>query len=202
MKILLTGFEPFGGEKINPSWEAVRGVGEEIPGAAIERLCLPVEWRRGQEMLSQAIERLRPDCVLMTGQAGGCAGVSIERVAINLCETGIADNAGEQKCGEAVEPDGPTAYFATYPYREMLAALRAAKIPASFSFSAGAYLCNCVMYRALHLQATAYPKMAAGFLHLPYLPEQTQDKPSMPLETMVRALEACLSAIAGPGRAG
>ena len=195
MKLLITGFEPFGGEKINPSWEAVRGMGE-IPGTEVTKLHLPVEWDRAQAILQAKIHELNPDCVLMCGQAGGRAGVTIERVAINLCETAAPDNEGVTKIGEPVEKGGPDAYFATYPYRAMLDALKAAEIPSSFSFSAGAYLCNCVMYRALHMQATVYPSMQAGFIHLPYLPEQTQDKPSLPLEVQTKAIEVIASAIA------
>ena len=195
MNILLTGFEPFGGETINPSWEAVRR-GKQVPGATFKRLRLPVEWDEGQELLTQAIRDLRPDCVLMCGQAGGRAGISIERVAVNLMEAGAPDNAGVAHAGDPIEPEGPGGYLATYPYRAMLAALKDADIPAAYSFTAGAYLCNCVMYRALHLAATEFPGMRAGFIHLPFLPEQTQDKPSLPLETMVRAIELCLRAIA------
>ena len=198
MMILVTGFEPFGGEAINPSWEAVRRI-PRLPGVTYKRMRLPVEWGRGQALLEQAVRDLRPDCVLLCGQAGGRSGVSIERVAINLMETSAPDNAGVSHMGDPVQAHGPDAYFATYPYRAMLAALKAADVPAAYSYSAGAYLCNCVMYRALHLAATELPGMQAGFIHLPYLPEQTTDRPSLPLETQVKALELCLTAIAGEG---
>lgn len=195
MNILITGFEPFGGEAVNPSWEAVRRI-PRIPGASFKRCRLPVEWVEGQALLAEAIRDLRPDCVLMCGQAGGRAGVSIERVAVNLMEAKAPDNAGVVHLGDAIEPHGPSAYFATYPYQAMLAALQKAEIPATYSFTAGCYLCNCVMYRALHLAATELPGMRAGFIHLPYLPEQTAEKPSLPLETMVEALTVLVRTIA------
>ena len=194
MTILITGFEPFGGEAINPSWEAVRRI-PKIDSVSFKRMRLPVEWGSAQALLEQAVRDLRPDCVLLCGQAGGRSGVSIERVAVNLMEAGAPDNAGVSHMGDPIEPHGPDAYFATYPYRAMLSALKEAEIPAAFSFSAGAYLCNCVMYRALRLAATEFPGMQAGFIHLPYLPEQTADKPSLPLEAQVRALEICVKTI-------
>lgn len=196
MRILITGFRPFNGQTINPSWQAVRGMAE-IPGVELIRRELPVEYFTSRELLRQWIAELQPDCVLCTGQAGGRAKVSIERVAINLCEASIPDEAGVALKDTPIVPGGEAAYFATYPHEAMLNALTAAEIPAAYSFSAGAYICNHVMYTAL--EAARGTAMTAGFIHLPFLPEQTQDQPSMPLPMQIRALETIVQAIAKAG---
>lgn len=195
MRILVTGFMPFDGQKINPSWQAVQRMGE-IPGVEMIRRELPVEYFTSRTLLNQLIDEFRPDCVLCTGQAGGRAKVSIERVAINLCEASIPDEAGVLLKDTPIVPDGKNAYFSTYPHQKMLEKLQAAEIPAAYSFSAGAYICNHVMYTALETAQQRYPQMQAGFIHLPFLPEQTQDMPSMPLEMQTRALEQIVQAIA------
>ena len=194
MKVLITGFRPFNGQVVNPSWQAVQGMAE-IPGVELIRRELPVEYFTSRDLLNRLIDDFRPDCVLCTGQAGGRAKVSIERVAINLCEASIPDEAGVLLKDTPIVPGGESAYFATYPHEAMLTALNAAEIPAAYSFSAGAYICNHVMYTALEAASLRYPGMIAGFIHLPFLPEQTQDQPSLPLEMQIRALETIVRSI-------
>lgn len=194
MKMLITGFRPFNGQAVNPSWQAVQGMAE-IPGVELIRRELPVEYFTSRDLLNRMIDELQPDCVLCTGQAGGRAKVSIERVAINLCEASIPDEAGVLLKDAPIVPGGENAYFATYPHEAMLTALNAAEIPAAYSFSAGAYICNHVMYTALEAARLRHPGMITGFIHLPYLPEQTQDQPSMPLDVQIRALETIVRSI-------
>lgn len=194
MKVLITGFRPFNGQVVNPSWQAVQGMAE-IPGVELIRRELPVEYFTSRDLLNRLIDDFRPDCVLCTGQAGGRAKVSIERVAINLCEASIPDEAGVLLKDTPIVPGGESAYFATYPHEAMLTALNAAEIPAAYSFSAGAYICNHVMYTALEAAQLRHPGMIAGFIHLPFLPEQTQDQPSLPLEMQIRALETIVRSI-------
>lgn len=189
MRILVTGFAPFGGETVNPSWEAVRRL-PEMEGMA--RAELPVDWAEGPRLLQALIGERKPDTVLLCGQAGGRAKVCLERVAINLCEGKTPDNAGCIRMGEPVAPEGPAAYFSTADTGRMLAALEAAGIPAQYSFSAGTYLCNAVLYTALHTAAARGNGMKAVFIHLPYLPQQAE--PSLPLETQAEALRLCVEA--------
>lgn len=191
MKILFTGFEPFGLEKINPSWEAVRRLPEEVEGVQIRRLLLPVEYDRVEYLLKGAMEMKMPDAVICVGQAGGRAAVTPEFVAINRKDAPSPDNAGVLYDGVPVDPAGPAAYFATIPVKAITAALRESGIPAAVSYSAGTYVCNSTMYRLLHLLAAEYPKVQGGFIHVPYACEQAArhpQQPSMSLETMVRAL--------------
>ena len=195
MRILITGFMPFDGQKINPSWQAVCRMAD-IPGVEMIRRELPVEYFTARDQLNNLIDEFRPDCVLCTGQAGGRAKVSIERVAINLCEASIPDEAGVLLKDTPIVPGGENAYFSTYPHQKMLEALQAEEIPAAYSFTAGAYICNHVMYTALETAQQKYPQMQAGFIHLPFLPEQTTEHPSMPLDVQTRALEVIVQAIA------
>ena len=203
MKILVTGFDPFGGESVNPSWMAVEKLTDTVPGADIIKRSLPVVWFKALDLLESYIEELKPDVVVMCGQAGGADSMRIERVGINLCEARIADNDGVKLVGDPILKDGPTAYFSTFPYRAMFAAVEEAGIAVKHSFSAGAYLCNHVLYGALHLAETKYPGMKAGFIHVPFLPEQTEGKPegtpSMPLETIAKAIQIMVETIAKEG---
>lgn len=196
MKILLTGFEPFGGSAMNPSTLVVQKLGTDGIATAI----LPVDRVGGPEALLAALDQHQPDVLLMLGQAAGRATISIERVAINLMDYRIADNSGQLVSDEAIAPDGPAAYFATVPVRAMLNALLAAGIPAALSLSAGAYLCNQVMYAALHHIAQRNFATRAGFVHLPMLPEQAaaekREWPSMALATMVAGVDVLMGVIA------
>lgn len=200
MKILLTGFEPFGGEKVNPAYEAVIRLPEEIAGARIVKLELPTVFRRSAQQLEQAVREERPDVVLCVGQAGGRADISVEKVAINLMDARIADNAGYRPSDEPIREGGETAYFSTVPVKSMVEAVRACGIPAHVSYSAGTYVCNFILYELLAMASERYPQMWGGFIHVPYEPAQTVGKaaetPSMPVETIADGLKAAVEVTA------
>jgi pyroglutamyl-peptidase len=200
MKLLLTGFEPFGGSKINPSEQVVRALARENLGAIkLSTVILPVDRVHGPAALIRAYEEHQPDAVLCLGEASKRMAISIERVAINLLDFRLADNAGNQTVDEPIVRDAPAAYFVTLPVRAMLNAVHACGVPAELSLSAGAFLCNQVTYALLHYLAQEKLKTPAGFVHLPALPEQVIDKqpliPSMSLETMLQGINAAIGAI-------
>ncbi|HEX3348843.1 MAG TPA: pyroglutamyl-peptidase I [Acetobacteraceae bacterium] len=194
--VLLTGFEPFGGEPVNPSLEAVDALGLTPPAdIRLATAILPCSYARTLPTLRRAIAEHRPDAVVCVGQAGGRNDLSIERIAINVDDGRTPDNDGVQRIDSPVIGGGPAAYFATLPIKAMLAAVREGGVPASVSHSAGTFLCNHAMYGALHMAATERPAMRAGFIHVPYLPEQAARHPgacSMAIETLVRGLRAAL----------
>lgn len=196
MKILATGFAPFGGQMINPSWEAVKALENVNIDAQVRCVCLPVEWKAGPETLGKEIEAFLPDCVLMCGQAGGRAKISLERVAFNLCDCKAPDNVGLLLQGEPIVPHAPSALAATYPFAAMRAALEKAGLPVEYSWDAGRYICNEVLYTALLLARQEYPGMRAGFVHLPFLPGQREGAPCMALEEQKRAVRTLVCAIA------
>ena len=198
MKILVTGFEPFGGESRNPSAEAVERLPDRIGNAEIIKLILPVVRGKSAEAAKRAVEEHHPDVVLSIGQAGGRAAVSVERVAVNLDDYRIADNGGNQPVDEPVVSGGPDGYFCTVPVKKMVDAIQKEEIPASQSLSAGTFVCNHLMYATLHFLAEYAPNTKFGFIHIPYLPEQVADRPAMPsmsLELAVRALKAAIEVI-------
>ncbi len=201
MRILFTGFAPFGGERINPAWEAVTRLPDTIAGADIRRLELPTAFRASGDLLADALEHLRPDAVLCVGQAGGRAAVTPERIAVNLMDARIPDNDGFCPVDMPVCPDGPAAYFSTLPLRDIEARIRRLGIPVSLSCSAGTFVCNCLMYRLLRLAEQYYPAMRAGFIHVPYEEGQCVGKPAgtpcLPLAQTVRALSAAAEAVVG-----
>ena len=162
MKIMMTGFEPFGGESMNPALEAVRRLPDRVAGAEIVKVELPTVYGRAGEVLEEAVRRELPDAVLCVGQAGGRSGILVERVAINLRDTKAPDNGGRQPVDEAVREDGPAAYFSSVPVKRMVAAIREAGIPAFLSYSAGTFVCNDILYSLLHLAARDYPAMKGG----------------------------------------
>jgi pyroglutamyl-peptidase len=201
-RILLAGFDPFGGEPINPSWEAVRAMhGKRLGGHRVVALQLPTEFAGSLRMLKAAVKETRPTILLGVGQAGGRAQLSIERVAINLIDARIPDNAGAQPVDDPVIAGAPAAYFSTLPIKAMLAALQSRDLPAEISNSAGTYVCNHVAYAMLHLAAKRRG-MRAGFLHIPFLPEQAARRhgtASMAQADVQRGLEIILrAAIATP----
>ena len=198
MKVLVTGFTPFGGEQINPSWEAVKRLPEHIGEMTITKREIPTEFDAACAALRAAMDELRPDAVLSVGQYGGANGIRVERVAINLRDARIADNAGAKPMDEPVVPGAPDAYFATLPTRRIVEKLRGEDIPAQLSYSAGTFVCNNLLFCALHESARKFPAARCGFVHVPYLPEQAKDgsAPSMSLALMVRALTAALKTIA------
>ena len=198
MKILVTGFTPFGGETVNPSWEAVRRLPDCIGDARLFKREIPTEFAASADALRAAMAELHPDAVLCVGQYGGASCIRVERVAVNLRDARIADNAGGKPEDEAVVPGAPDAYFATIPTRRIVETLRENDIPAQLSYSAGTFVCNNLLYCALHESAQKFPATRCGFVHVPYLPEQAKDgsAPSMSLALMVRALTAALETIA------
>lgn len=198
MKILLTAFDPFGGEKINPALEAVKLVADQVAGAAIVKLVVPTVFGKSVEVVREAMEREQPDVVLCIGQAGGRFDVTPERVAINVDDARIADNEGNQPMCTPIFADGEPAYFSTLPIKAMAQAIRDAGLPSSVSNSAGTFVCNHLMYGVLYHIAKTFPKMLGGFIHVPFIPEQVVTRtgaPYMALADITRALEAALSAI-------
>jgi pyroglutamyl-peptidase len=169
MKILVTGFEPFGGAAENASQAAVRLLPARIAGAAVVRETLPTRFGPAADRLAALIARESPTHVLCVGEAGARAELSVERVAINIADARIADNAGEQPIDTPVVAGGPAAYFATLPIKAMVAAIRAAGLPAAVSNSAGTYVCNHAFYSLMHLVAGRTPALRAGFIHVPTL---------------------------------
>jgi len=198
MRVLVTGFTPFGGEQINPSWEAVKRLPERIGEMTITKREIPTEFDAACAALRAAMDALRPDAVLAVGQYGGANGVRVERVAVNLRDARIADNAGAKPVDEPVVPGAPAAYFATLPTRRIVEKLRGEDIPAQLSYSAGTFVCNNLLFCALHESTQKFPAARCGFVHVPYLPEQAKDgsAPSMSLALMVKALTAALKTIA------
>jgi pyroglutamyl-peptidase len=199
LRVLLTGFTPFGGEGVNPSEIAVRALAEDPPpGLALAAAILPVTYAGALPALRAAIDHHDPDVVLGTGLAGGRTHIAVERIAINIDDAPVPDNDGVHRIELPVVPGGPAAYFATVPIKAMAAAIRAAGVPAEVSQSAGTFLCNHVFYHACHMAAVARPPRRAGFLHLPWLPEQVAERPgaaSMALPTLLRGLRAALAAL-------
>ena len=199
MKILVTGFDPFGGETVNPAFEAVKLLPDTIAGAEVIKLEIPTVFSKSGPAVEAGIKKYQPDVVLNIGQAGGRSCVTIERVAINLAEARIPDNDGEQPVDEPLQADGAPAYFATVPVKAMVQNIRDHKIPCHLSYTAGTYVCNCVMYNVLYMTATRYPDIRAGFIHVPYAAEQVVDKPNgtpfMSLEQIAESLTYAIEAI-------
>ncbi len=195
--VLVTGFEPFGGETTNPSWEICTQLPGEIAGVRVERLRVPCEFRRAIEVIAEAIERHHPTLVISLGLAGGRNRLGVERVAINVDDARIPDNAGAQPVDDLIAPNGPPAYFATLPVKAMVAAVRAAGVPVELSNSAGTYVCNHVMYGVLHYLAASGHRARAGFIHVPYSEREALDKreaPSMAIASMVKGVQAAIAA--------
>jgi pyroglutamyl-peptidase len=195
--VLVTGFECFGGERINPSWEICNRLPRTLGGYRVETVRVPCEFRRAIEVVAEAIERYQPVLVLCLGQAGGRTHVSVERVAINVDDASIEDNGGMRPIDEPIALNGPAAYFATLPVKAMAAAMREARVPAEVSNSAGTYVCNHLMYGVLHYLAGTDNEARAGFVHVPYAEEQVLDKPGKPaiaIATMARGIEAAIAA--------
>ncbi|MBR6767167.1 MAG: pyroglutamyl-peptidase I [Clostridia bacterium] len=193
-KVLITGFDPFGGESINPSWEAVNRLPDRIGNCVLTKLQIPTVFEKAAQMALRAAEEIRPDVIISVGQAGGRSGVTPEVIGINLREARIPDNEGNQPEAVPVCKDGPAAYFSTLPVRDMVKAVSEAGIPASLSYSAGAFVCNDVLYTLLHrMDGTS---VRTGFIHVPFLPEQAGDKyPSLSLEKIIQALEAAITVL-------
>ncbi|MBQ1377778.1 MAG: pyroglutamyl-peptidase I [Lachnospiraceae bacterium] len=194
-KILITGFDPFGGEAINPSWEAVKRM-QAPEGIDLYKLQVPTEFERCLRVVEAAIREYRPDAVLCVGMAGGRDAVTPEMIGINMDDARIPDNAGDARQDTPVVAGGPAAYFATLPVKKMAKAIEDAGVKARISYTAGTFVCNHLLYGLLHYAAENCPELKAGFIHVPALPEQAADpsRPSMPLEQIVTALEAAVRA--------
>lgn len=192
-KILLTGFEPFGGESINPSWLAVKALhGRQVLRHTVVAAQLPTVFDASLHELRALLHQHRPALVICVGQAGGRAPLSLERVAINVNDAPIADNAGAQPVDTLVQAGAPAAYFTTLPIKAMLAALREEGVPAEVSQTAGTFVCNHVFFGLMHALATQpeFGHARGGFVHVPWLPEQ--GSPSMPLDDIVRGLHTAV----------
>ncbi|MGF6835328.1 pyroglutamyl-peptidase [Paenarthrobacter sp. TE4293] len=190
--ILLTGFEPFGTDDLNPSWLAVMRAREilQAEGLTVETVELPCVFGESAAALDEAMDRISPDIVVSVGLAGGRERVSLERVAINCDDARIPDNKGQRPIDEEVVRGGPAAYFSSLPIKAALRNLQIAGIRGEVSQSAGTYVCNHVFYALMHRLASK-PRVRGGFVHVPYLPEQVSPDgitPSMPLEAMAEAV--------------
>lgn len=192
-KLLITGFDPFGGESINPAWEAVRLLPDVIRDFELVKLEIPTVFGAAAQVVIDKAEEIHPDAIISVGQAGGRAAVTPEMVGINLRYASIPDNMGALPCDIPIAEGGPAAYFSTLPVRAMAKAICDAGLPGAVSYSAGSFVCNDVLYSLLHhFDETA---VRAGFIHVPFLPEQTKDKPSLPLDKTIAALCAAIEAI-------
>ena len=198
MKILLTAFDPFGGASINPAWEAVSRVADQIGSAEVHKLMVPTVFGKAEEKVNFLANSLDVDAVICVGQAGGCYEITLERVAVNLDDASIPDNEGNRPVDCPITPGGSNAYFATLPVKEIVASLRNAGIPAALSLSAGTYVCNHLFYRIMEEIHLHHSNRICGFMHVPFLPEQTVNRsrtPSMSLELMIRAIELAIEKI-------
>lgn len=197
MKILLTGFDPFGDDKINPSIELVKRIDEKIDSAKIFKIEIPTVFKKSGEILEENIKKIRPDVILSIGQAGGRSAISLERIAINIDDARIFDNLGEKPIDEKIRINGENAYFSNLPIKKIVEEIKKENIPAEISNSAGTFVCNHLMYEALYL-AKKYKNIRAGFIHIPYLPEQVINKtniPSMDLENSLKAINIAIKTI-------
>ncbi len=198
MKILITGFTPFGGEKVNPSYEAVKKLDCEILGAKIVTMEIPTVFRKSIEVLEKAIDTENPDVVLCIGQAGGRFEISVERVGINVDDARIKDNEGNQPIDEIIYDDGKNAYFSSLPIKAMVKKMRENNVPASVSNTAGTFVCNHIMYGLLYLIDKKYPDIKGGFIHVPFITEQVMDKrntPAMTTDQIIKGLTCAIEAI-------
>ena len=198
MKLLLTAFSPFGGEKINPSLEAIKLVKDKILETDIIKLEVPTVFGKSIKIVADTIEKEKPDYVLCIGQAGGRESITPERVAINIDDARIPDNEGNQPIDTPIFADGEAAYFSNLPVKAMVEAIKKEGLKSSLSNSAGTYVCNHLMYGVLYALDKKYKGAKGGFIHVPYITEQTvdkPDKPSMPLADIIRGLEAAIKAI-------
>ena len=200
MKVLVTGFEPFGGETVNPAQQIVERLPQQVAGAQVVRRIVPCVFGRSIEAVRQAVEQERPDVVICIGQSGGRDAICPERVAINISDARIPDNAGNQPIDEPIFADGQNAYFSTLPIKAIAATVRQAGIPCQVSNTAGTYVCNHLMYGLLYHIQRSFPGVRGGFIHVPFLPQQVEQKPgtpSLPLDDMVQAIliaiETCVN---------
>jgi pyroglutamyl-peptidase len=195
-KVLVTGFEPFGGEPVNPALEAIKLLATKtFVNVEVITKKLPAVFHKSNRILKIAMDEVKPDIVICVGQAGGRSDITVERVAINVDDAKIPDNEGNQPIDARIVEDGPAAYWSGLPIKAIVEKMREAGVPASISQSAGTFVCNHTFYGLSHLIATEYPGIRGGFIHIPYLPEQAArhpGAPSMSLEIIVRSLEVAI----------
>ncbi|SHH54474.1 pyroglutamyl-peptidase I [Thermosipho atlanticus] len=192
MKILLTGFDPFNGEKINPSWEAIKRFPKMIGGANILKTKIPTVFYKSIQKLEEIIEKERPNIVICVGQAGGRTDITVERVAININDAKIPDNEKNQLIDTPIFEDGKNAYFSNLPIKAIVKEIRKNNIPASISNTAGTFVCNHLMYGLLYLIDKKYPNIKGGFIHVPYIHKQVLNKPNIPsmsLKDIIKGLK-------------
>lgn len=196
MKILVTGFNPFGKQKVNPAIEVVKRLPNQIAGAQIIKLEIPTEFKRSAKVVHEAIEKDHPDYVIDIGQAGGRKGITPERVAINL-DDGAPDNIGDNSVDQQIAKDGQAAYFVQLPVKAIVKAIRKIGIPSGLSTTAGTYVCNHIMYSVQYMRDKEFPHLKAGFIHIPFLPSQTIGKfsklPSLTLAQDVKGITTALA---------
>ncbi|MGX7091692.1 pyroglutamyl-peptidase I [Hutsoniella sourekii] len=198
MKILITGFDPFGGEAINPAIEAVKRLPDTIAGAEIIKVEIPTVFHKSAEVMRDKVRQHQPDVIINIGQAGGRTGITPERVAINQDDARIEDNEGNQPIDVVIQEDGENAYFSSLPIKAMVEAIHQAGLPASVSNTAGTFVCNHIMYQTLYLIDKEFPHVLGGFVHIPYMMQQVVDKPdqaAMNLDDIARGLEAAVEAV-------
>ncbi|MGG7142146.1 pyroglutamyl-peptidase I [Clostridium nigeriense] len=198
MKILITGFDPFGGESINPALEAVKKLPDTILGQEVIKIEIPTVFRKSLEKIEENIQKHNPDVVISIGQAGGRFGITPERVAINMDDARIKDNEGNQPIDISIYEDGEAAYFSNLPIKAMVKEMNDNGIPASVSNTAGTFVCNHVMYGILYLVDKKYPNIRGGFIHVPYIPSQVTTKPntpSMSIDDIAKGLELSIKAV-------
>ncbi|MDK9866856.1 MULTISPECIES: pyroglutamyl-peptidase I [Staphylococcus] len=198
MNILVTGFDPFGGERINPALEAVKLLPDEIEGHKIDKLEIPTVFHKSKEVVVEQLRQKEYDIVLAIGQAGGRFELTPERVGINIDDARIPDNEGNQPIDEAIQTTGASAYFSNLPVKRMTEAIKSQGVPARLSNTAGTFVCNHILYQLGYLQATQFPNIKFGFIHVPFIPEQVTDKPekpSMSIQTIAKGLKAALEAV-------
>lgn len=198
-KILVTGFDPFGGESINPAFEAVKLLPDTIQDVQIIKLEVPTVFGKGPQKTIDAIEEYQPDYVLCIGQAGGRSQLTPEFVGINYAQARIPDNEGNQPMNQPLVPGAPQAYFSTLPVQAMVEKIKSKGIPASVSYTAGTYVCNAMLYCVMHALYTKYPTIKGGFMHVPFALEQAVNQPAgtpaMNLQDIAKGIEAALEAI-------
>ena len=198
-KLLITGFDPFGGESINPSWEAVKLLPDIVGDYEIHKMEIPTVFYKAFEMISKKAEEIKPDVIIAVGQAGGRKEITPERVGINLMDASIPDNEGNKINDKAIIENGENAYFTTLNVKKMVEAIKEAGLPASVSLSAGAFVCNNVLY--LLLDKYKGTNVKAGFIHVPFIPSQLENKknkeilPSMEICDIAKGLEAAIKVV-------
>lgn len=195
MKVLITGFDPFNGESINPAFEAIKLLPNIISNANIIKLEIPTVFEKSVENVKKAIEKHNPDIIISVGQAGGRSSITIERIAINIDDTKIKDNEGNMPIDKKIKEDGENAYFSNLPIKLMVKNMINKGIPANISNDSGTFVCNHVMYNTLYLINKKYNNIKSCFIHVPYIPIQVNTKPntsSMSLNDICKGLEICI----------